>query len=431
MVRHARLPVSTFAYLFERFPSFVQTFVYREAVEMVRQGMAPLLISIRRPDDPPELMERLDAEVIYLPEEKALRKEVDARRADGKLPGKVHRVIPRRRSEADSQRIFEAAWLGPFLKERGVRHVHAHFGGMAARTAWWLRELHGIGYSFTGHANDIFCETDFPVSNADLVRDAVFVVTETDHARRWMESKHPFAKGKVHRVFNGIATSGFPERAPVGGAPVILSVGRSVEKKGFPVLIDACDLLRKRGVAFECHIVGGGPLDQSLAAQIGSLGLGESVKLLGPRSQDEIRAMLVQCAVFALASIPEKDGGSDNLPTVVMEAMACGAPVVSTELAGIPEMIANGENGLLVTPGSAAELAGAIESLLNDRTLADQLGAAGRKTAEARFAIGSTTTELKRLIVKLARVAPPPSAIALDPALAEVQDGRAFWRRFF
>src|SRR5436190_9989700 len=162
----------SFAYLFERFPSFVQTFVYREAVEMVRQGANPWLVSIRKPDDPGELAEMIDAEVFYLPEEKTLRAEVDARRAAGQLGWPIHRAIPRRRGDTDSQRMFEAIWLGPELKARKITHVHAHFGGLAARTAWWLRRLYGIGYSYTGHANDIFCATDYPVSNEHLARDA-------------------------------------------------------------------------------------------------------------------------------------------------------------------------------------------------------------------------------------------------------------------
>src|SRR5712671_5310448 len=98
----------SFAYLFERFPSFVQTFVYREAVEMVRQGMNPWLVSLRRPDDPGELAEKLDVEAFYAPEEKALRAEVDARREGRKLSGPAHRAISRHRHESDSQRMFEA-----------------------------------------------------------------------------------------------------------------------------------------------------------------------------------------------------------------------------------------------------------------------------------------------------------------------------------
>ena len=391
-------PARRFAYLFERFPSFVQTFVYREAVEMVRQGAAPWLVSVRRPDDPGELVEPVGAEVFYLPEEKELRAEVDANRAAGQLGWSIHRAIPRRRGDKDSQRMFEAAWLGPRLKEKGIRHVHAHFGGLAARTAWWLRRLHGIGYSFTGHANDIFCDTDFPVSNEHLARDAKFIVTETDFARRWMEERYPFVRGKVFRVFNGIDPAGFFPREEAGTVPRILSVGRYVEKKGFDVLIDACGLLRDRGTEFVCEIIGEGPLNDALAARIERLKLEEYVRLLGSRSQTEVRKALAQAQLFVLACQPDSEGGSDNLPTVIAEAMMTGLPCISTPIAGVPEMIADGEDGLLVPVREPVALADAAERVLRDEALATRLGERAMTSARDRFAIDRTVGELKTLV---------------------------------
>jgi glycosyltransferase involved in cell wall biosynthesis len=407
----------SFAYLFERFPSFVQTFVYREAVEMVRQGMNPWLVSLRRPEDPGDLAETLDVDIFYAPEEKALRAEVDARRSKRQLSWRAHRAIPRHRSEHDAQRMFEAVWLGPLLREKGIRHVHAHFGGVAARTAWWLHRLYGIRYSFTGHANDIFCDTDFPVSNADLVRDARLVITETDYARRWMEEKYPWAKGKVFRVFNGVATEDFPAKEPAPAVPRILSVGRYVEKKGFGDLIEACRLLRERGIHFTCGIVGGGPLEGRLQAQIVEAKLEGQVQLLGPRSQTEVRRLLAAAQVFVLACVLEKEGGSDNLPTVIMEAMLARTPVISTELAGVPEMITSGEDGILVPPGNASVLADAMGKLLADPAAAERLGQQGRRTAETKFAVEKTTANLKHLLVTRAGVAAPASARNVDSSL--------------
>ena len=417
--------MNSFAYLFERFPSFVQTFVYREAAEMARRGMEPWLVSIRRPDDPVDLTAEMDAEVFYMPEEKVLRAEVDALGAAGKLSRRVRRAMAQGRGGKDSQRIFEAVWLAPRLRERGVRHVHAHFGGVAARTAWWLRELFGFSYSFTGHANDIFCETDFPVSNGDLVRGARFVVTETEHARRWMEAKHAGAQGKVFRVFNGIAMDGFPPRAVAGAVPRILSVGRYVEKKGFGDLIAACGLLRGRGVEFECAIVGGGPVESELQAQIDAALLGEVVKLTGPRPQAEVRRRLAEAQLFVLACVVEAGGGSDNLPTVIMEAMACGTPVISTRVAGVPEMVDDGATGLLAPPHDPSALAAAMEKLLRDPALADGLAASARRVAEEKFAVEKTTRALQHLLVEHAGIFPPEAARSLDPTLP----GAGFFRR--
>lgn len=408
----------SFAYLFERFPSFVQTFVYREAVEMVRQQMNPWLVSIRRPDDPGDLAERLDVEVFYAPEEKELRAEVDARRARRELSFRARRAIPRQRNEGDSQRVFEAIWLAPLLREKGIRHVHAHFGGVAARTAWWLRKLFGFSYSFTGHANDIFCETEFPVSNADLVRAARFVVTETDYARRWMEERYPRARGKVFRVFNGIGLDGFPQRQIADSVPRILSVGRYVEKKGFGDLIEACRVLRDQGRSFVCEIIGGGPLEAALQAQIDREQLGHCVKLLGPRSQSEVRHHLAGAHIFVLACVPEAGGGSDNLPTVIMEAMVSGLPVISTQVAGVPEMIQHRKTGILVPPGDFAALAREIEGLLADNAFAEALARQGRTNAVHRFSIDQTTSELKHLLVQRAGLCVPRTARVFDPGLS-------------
>jgi colanic acid/amylovoran biosynthesis glycosyltransferase len=405
--------VHSFAYLFERYPSFVQTFCYREVEEMLRQGMNPFVVSVRRPDDPPGLSEPLAAPVFYLPEEKTLRAEIDRRRETHALPRRIRRAISRHRGERDSQRLFEAIWLAPELKTRGIRHVHAHFGGLAARTAWWLCELYGFRYSFTGHANDIFCETDFPVTNAMLVRDARLIVTETDYARRWLEQKHPAARGKTFRVFNGIDTAGFPPRRREIARPRLVSIGRYVEKKGFPDLIAACEILRDRGHGFECLLIGGGPMEATLREQIDRSGLVDQVRLLGPKPQAEVRELLATADLFVLPCIEEAGGGSDNLPTVIMEAMACGVPVISTPIAGVPEMIASSVDGLLVPPRSPAGLAAAIEQLLADPALAARLAAAGQATAHEKFAIARTTAALKDLLIARAGVRDPASPPAL------------------
>ena len=416
----------SFAYLFERFPSFVQTFVYREAEEMVREKMEPWLVSIRRPDDAAELAESVSTNIFYLPDADAIRTEVDQLRAQRKLPWRVHRAIPKHRQQPDSNRLFEAAWLGPRLREQGITHLHAHFGGVAARTAWWLRKLYGVTYSFTGHANDIFCESGMPVTNESIVRDAKFVVTETDFARSWVQEKYPGQAGKIFRVNNGLDDR-FPARAPREGAPLILSVGRLVEKKGFGDLIEACKGLRERGISFTCEIVGDGPLQTVLQEQIAALGLQETVRLLGPRSQAEVRKLLAESQLFVLACVPEEGGGSDNLPTVVMEAMMCGLPVISTELAGVPEMITSGKNGLLVEPRKPGALAAAMEQLLSNPEQAKKLASRGRQTAVEKFHLSTTTRSLKHLLVCEARVVPPAAACDADPELATLRPRRWFF----
>jgi glycosyltransferase involved in cell wall biosynthesis len=221
----------------------------------------------------------------------------------------------------------------------------------------------------------------------------------------------------VFRVFNGISLRGFPEREQGFNPRRIVSVGRYVEKKGFTHLIEACRLLRTRGIDFECLIVGGGPLEAELQEQIAKAGLEGIVKLLGPRPQEEVRQLLITAGVFVLACVPEAGGGSDNLPTVIMEAMAAGVPVISTKLAGVPEMIEDSVEGLLVEPADPEALSEAIARVLSNEDLNRRMGEQGHETARSKFGIESTVRSLKHILATHADLRVPEAARVVDPLL--------------
>ena len=366
---------------------------------MRRQGVTAPIYSIRAPKDVPlDCPQELARAVRHLPEADALDAEMKTLRMLGRYPWKVIRTLRAWGKRPDKGRVMAAAWLGPRLQKEGVRHVHAHFAGIAARTAYWLKEFYGITYSFTGHANDMFCDTASPVTLEDLVREASLVVTEADFSRDWLQRRHPEHAGKIHRVYNGIDPAAFPQASPAPGRPRLVSVGRCIEKKGFADLIDACALLRERGVDFECAIVGGGPLEEALRSRVAGHGLEEHVRLTGPQPQEEVRKLLCAANVFVLACATEADGGMDNFPTVIVEAMASGLPVVSTRLAGVPEMVEDGVTGLLVGEKQPAALADAIAKLLADPDKARRYGACGKAAVAGRFASGVTVAQLRKLI---------------------------------
>ncbi len=288
----------SFAYLHECFPDPTKTFVYREVAQMVKMGMEPVIFSVREPSaEEKALMGAHDFQVRYLPEETELRALIERER-DSFSRGQRRELSHWRAQKGGSNRVFEALWLGRELRRLGVRHVHAHFAGLAARTAWLVRRLWGIGYSFTGHADDIFSPEEKPISLAMLVHDARFIATETDYSRERLERDYPDAKGKTFRVFNGIhfdeaqVKADEPEFNGTEEPPRIVSVGRLVEKKGFPDLLRACALLRERGVKFGCDIVGGGPLDSALRAMVSELGLGDCVVMHGPRATSKTRLVV-------------------------------------------------------------------------------------------------------------------------------------------
>ncbi len=412
----------SFAYLFERFPSFNQTFVSREVEEMARQGMDPLVISIRSAQErtanafPPALAEK----VLYLPAPEALEAGARKQREEHRLPWRMSRLLGRWGEAGDKMRVYEAAWLGPLLRERGIRHVHAHFAGIAARTAYWIEELYGIGFSFTGHANDIFRDAGFAVSLEKMIAAARFVVTASNFSRDWLVGKFPGRAAKIYGVYNGIDVGKFrpASRQARGDGPLkILSVGRYVEKKGFGYLMEACRLLADKGVPFHCEIVGEGPMQEELEARIAALRLEGKVVLAGPRSQAELIPLFASSDLFVLPCVRETEGGMDNLPTVIMEAMAAGLPVLSTNVAGVPEMIVDGRSGWIVPEKAPIALAETIFRIAGAPESAARCGEEGRLRALELFSSAITVRKLKHLLLRFARVRPGPEAFDQDPAM--------------
>jgi colanic acid/amylovoran biosynthesis glycosyltransferase len=386
------------AYLFERFPAFSQTFCYREVAELLRQGAQIDIYSLRRPsgEPPQDWDEDIVRRVHYLPEEKPLVEEVTRMLRKRKLP-QVADAIDQWGRQTDFLRLQQAVYVGARLQDAGIRHVHAHFAGMAARTAYWIDKFFSIGFSFTAHANDIFAPRKFETSLDKLVESTRLVVTETDYAANFLRERFPQSGERIHRVYNGLNLAEFRRADFASPIPSIITVGRLIEKKGFAYLIDACRVLKERGRSFHCQIIGEGPLETELRAQIARLQMQDCVELPGPRPQTEVANYLAAATVFALPSVVDSQGGMDNLPSVIMEAMAAGLPVIATPIGGIPEMIVDNATGVLIPSGDSMALAGAIEKLIVDLSLARRLGANGYERAGELFAIEKGVRALSRL----------------------------------
>jgi colanic acid/amylovoran biosynthesis glycosyltransferase len=392
--------VIQFAYLFERFPSFGQTFCYREVAELYRQGIMPPIFSIRNPKDEPaqDWDARIVEHVYYLPGEKELLDKVRLASKKGKLTPEIIAALDEWGRRTDFLRLYQAVYVGLRLKENRIRHVHAHFAGMAARTAFWIAKFFPITFSFTAHANDIFAPRNFEIGLDKLVGAARVVVTETDYAEKFLRERFPKRAERIHRIYNGLNLAEFGHASFSSDPPLIIAIGRLITKKGFANLIRACALLVERGSPFRCEIFGEGSVEKELRAQVEELGLQERIQLPGPKPQHELRARLAGANVFVLPSVPEADGGMDNLPTVIMEAMATGLPVVSTRIGGIPEMVIENETGFLVQPEDAVALAEKVEKVTNDRSLGQRLGQAGYERAQTLFSIEKNAHDLCALL---------------------------------
>jgi glycosyltransferase involved in cell wall biosynthesis len=396
--------MTRFAYLFERFPSFGQTFCYREVAELDQQHIAPPIFSIRKPkgEPPQDWDKRIVERVHYVPDEKELLEDVRRAAKKRKLSADIVAALDDWGRRTDFLRLYQAVYVGQRLQQMGINHVHAHFAGMAARTAFWINQFFSISYSFTAHANDIFSPRQFEIGLDKLVATAREIVTETDYAARFLRQRFSDRADRVHRIYNGLDLSEFGRADFSSTPPLIIAVGRLIPKKGFGDLIQACALLVNRGTSYHCEIIGEGSLEDELRRQINELHLQSNVVLPGAKPQTELRRRLAAANVFVLPSIVDPDGGMDNLPTVIMEAMATGLPVVSTNIGGIPEMVIENETGFLVQPGDSAAIADAIEKLISDCSLAKRLGHSGHERAQTLFSIDRNVRELCVLICSAA-----------------------------
>ena len=393
--------MANFAYLFERFPSFGQTFCYREVAEFARQGIAPSIVSIRNPkDEPPQDWDaRIVERVHYLPEERELLESVRRASKNQELTPEIVAALDEWGRRTDFLRLYQAVYVGLRLREMGIGHVHAHFMGMAARTAFWIHKFFPVTFSFTAHANDIFAPRNFEIGLDKLVDTARVIVTVSDYAKKFLKERFPQRADRIRRIYNGLNLAEFARADFSSAPPLILAVGRLIAKKGFGDLIRACGLIAERGKSFRCEIIGEGPFENELRGQINQLNLQNRVALSGAKALREVRQRLIAANIFVLPSVIDPEGGMDNLPTVIMEAMATGLPVLSTAIGGIPEMVVENKTGFLVQPGDAIALADAIEKVIDDRLLAPRLGEAGHERAQELFSIEKNVRELYALLL--------------------------------
>jgi glycosyltransferase involved in cell wall biosynthesis len=284
----------------------------------------------------------------------------------------------------------------------GVEHLHAHFAHGPASVARYASLLIGVPYSFTAHAKDIY--TSPPGLLATKIDLAKFVVTCTDYNSEYLRSlASPATRARIHRIYHGVDLSKFDAGSrevsdtTTASQLTVLSIGRLVEKKGLPYLIEAIADLRAQGYPVHLKIVGGGPVREALASQIQHAGLTHSVTLLGPRPQEALLDLYPSAAVFALPCIVTENGDRDGIPNVLVEAMRMGVPVVSTCISGIPELVINQQTGLLVPPRDARALAEAIARLLDDHTLADRLVAQAAQHVRNEFDLTGNTARLRKL----------------------------------
>jgi len=378
---------SRIGYVLKRFPRLSETFILNEILGLEAHGVHVHIISLYAAEQGVRhaAMARLRARVTYLRAEPA---EAAAAAVEGPPS-----VVGPEALERDAARVAEAV-----IAER-LEHLHAHFATAATDLARAASRLTGLPYSFTAHAKDIYHQGIEPRQLRAKIAEAAFVVTVSDFNRNYLlETCGSDLAPKLRRIYNGIDLRQFAFYGPDGrDGSAVLGVGRLIEKKGFADLIEAIGLLRSRPREVRLTIVGRGALQTELAAQIDRLALGNCVQLVGAVAQDRVAALMRSHALLALPCVVARDGNRDALPTVLLEAMATGLPVVSTSLTGIPEVIDHGRTGWIVPPQNPPALADAIAALMDDGSFCRRATVAARQKAERQFDLRKNTERLARL----------------------------------
>lgn len=405
----------TVNYVVSRFPKVTETFIANEITSVAAHNLDVTLFSLVRTDELP-LHESSSALVDGL---------VAGERRVGRLArAQLHwlRRRPRvlltlwgqviwahRRHPGVLARTLYSTALGGYWAERlaGAGHLHVHWATYPAHIAWVTHRLTGQRYTLTAHAHDI--QLPNPMLRTKL-RDAAGVVTISEFNRRALvELVGPEFADRIHVIHCGVASERFAQRPPrpsPDGSPTLVCVASFMDYKGHDVLLDAVALLRDRGRPVRLRLVGDGELRGAIEERVVRLGLGDQVELLGWRSAAEVAEIVAGADAFVLASVVSAGGQTEGIPVALMEAMAVGVPVVASRVSGIPELVIDGVTGTLAAPGDAADVARAIESVLDDPMRSQALADAGVRLVRTEFDHERSVGRLVELFESIAGMRP-------------------------
>ena len=371
------------AVIVHEFPKLSETFVLGDLLALEERGVRLHVFSLRRPQaelSHPEVG-GLRAPVEYLPEIQGRQLNLLLRVIHASLllrdPRRYLAGLAEVYTSPDYSRarLQQALLLARRLDRLGAPPLYIHFAHRPTTVGRFAALLLGAPFAVSAHAVDIW--TSPPRELRVKLSDAQVVLCCYREAQEYLAA---MVNGHtpVRLAPHGVEIPPEPRRLEAS-PPILLAVGRLIEKKGFDTLLRAARLLREDGLEFQVAIVGDGPLWPDLQRLVNELELGEQVQFLGPLTHAELEPHFARAAAFVLPCRIGPDGNRDGLPNTVLEAMARGLPVVSTTLASVQEAITDEQEGLLVAPGDHVALARALERLLNERGLRDRLGTAARE----------------------------------------------------
>ena len=396
------------AYVMSRFPKLTETFILYEIIALEKQGIKVEIFPLLR-----EHAKTIHKEAQELTERAHFHPFISAKilAAHWSFIRRDFRTYFKTIAEVFSGTFgslnFFVGALGILpkavrfayeMEQLGVQHVHAHFATHPAVAGLIINRLTGIPFSFTAHGSDLHVEKRMLDKK---IRLACFATTVSFFNKELMvREAGEETREKIHVLRCGVDTKLFsPCEKKAEGRPFqILCVASFEEVKGHKYLVDACKILSDKGLDFECHFVGYGPLQNQIENQIGELGLQGKFHIHGGLPRNRVLEMLLKSDVFVLASVPTRQGKREGVPVVLMEAMASGLPVISSQLSGIPELVDHEVSGILTEPGDTDALARALLDLAADPAKKISFGRAGREKVLSEFDLEKNTLKLLDLL---------------------------------
>ena len=390
--------MSRLAVVVKGYPRLSETFIAQEIHGLQTRGIDQLIVALRKPYDPfiHEVHRKITADVLYLPEylkDDPARVARARRWAQAQLTYAEARALFEadfaRESNAGRQRRWGQACVLAHELPDDVSWIHTHYLHTPCTVARYAAHLSGRRWSFSAHAKDIWtsAEWDLKVKLADAAWGVTCTKINVDHLNALADTPD-----KVDLVYHGLDFSPFPQPdGPPGtangatGAPVrLLSVGRAVEKKGYDDLLHALAAL-PASLNWHFDHIGGGEKADDLKALAERLGLTDRISWQGARPREDVIAAASRADLFVLTSKVAKSGDRDGLPNVLMEAQAMGLCCLATRVSAIPELIRDGETGVLVPPADRSAIAAAMETLIRSPDTRHRLGQAAAQDVRARF----------------------------------------------
>ena len=413
---------SKIAYVLKNFPKLSETFIAGEIYRLEKLGVNLKLLVIKPCEEISHhaVIDKIQAKPFYLPATSSLSEtffltwlkrhlpdfsasvlnifkrnprgflkaakfafgqSIRARKSFFAMPRKVY-----------FKEFLQAAMIAEQIaNDAEITHIHAHFAHGATTVAMMAAMMTNLEFSFTAHAKDIYLESLNPAKLLTRKMNAAkFIVTCTEANKQHLQT---LSATPVHCIYHGLAAdftdllkSAKPNTHVRNGHIRALAVGRLIEKKGLDTFVEACGILQKRNVNFNAVIVGeSGDAEAGIRQSIAKNNLHDKITLTGAMAQTELFAEYRRADVFCLPCRILENGDRDGIPNVMVEAMSCGVPVVTTNISGIPEIIENDANGLLVTPDNAFELANSLERIYLDKSLSKRLSNAALQTVKERF----------------------------------------------